>query len=311
MKKILGITMAILMMLVAVACGKSEEPKELKAEVEKVTFTHELGETTVEKNPKKVVIFDLAALDTLDNLGVEVTGVPKDSLPEYLSKYKEDKYENVGGLKEPDFEKISEIGPDLIIISGRQAESYEEFQKIAPTLYLGTDYTDYLASVKKNTEVLGEIFGKETEVTKALETIDEEVKALHENTSTIDEKALVVLANDGKISAYGPNSRFGIIHEEFGVKPIDPNIEASTHGQSISFEYIAEKNPDYIYVIDRSAVVGGSSSAKQVIENAIVKETNAYKNNRIIYLNADYWYSVGGGLTSISEMVNEITKSLQ
>ncbi|GJM75014.1 hypothetical protein HMSSN036_72300 [Paenibacillus macerans] len=57
------------------------------------------------------------------------------------------------------------------------------------------------------------------------------------------------------MSAYGPGSRFGLIHDVFGVPAVDDTIEASTHGQSISFEYVAEKNPDYLFVVDRDAVV--------------------------------------------------------
>lgn len=72
----------------------------------------------------------MGALDTLDKLGVEVAAVPHDGLPKYLSKY-EGTTENAGGLKEPDFEKINEIAPDLILISGRQSEAYKELSKIA------------------------------------------------------------------------------------------------------------------------------------------------------------------------------------
>lgn len=43
-------------------------------------------------------------------------------------------------------------------------------------------------------------------------------------------------------------------------------------------------NPDYIFVIDRSATVGGSVTAKEIFDNEIVKETDDYKNGRIVYL---------------------------
>ena len=62
----------------------------------------------------------------------------------------------------------------------------------------------------------------------------------------IDEKALIVLGSEGKVSAYGPNSRFGLIHDVFGFKPADEKIEVSTHGQNVSFEYIVETNPDIL-----------------------------------------------------------------
>ncbi len=53
--------------------------------------------------------------------------------------------------------------------------------------------------------------------------------------------ALVVLVNEGQLSAYGKGSRFGLIHDTFGFKAADDKIEASTHGQSVSYEYVLEK----------------------------------------------------------------------
>lgn len=318
-KKLSLFMITALLVAIMAACGSSAEKEESKTssepkkETEEVTVKHELGETKVKKNPEKVVVFDFGTLDTLDKLGVEVTGLPKQSIPKYLSKYEDDKYENVGSLKEPDFEKVNELSPDLIIISGRQAELYDQFAEIAPTVYLGVDPADFMNSFKKNTTTLGEIFGKEDEVKTELAKVEEEISKLKDQASKEDKKALVVLANEGKVSAYGPGSRFGLIHDVFGVAPVDENLEVSTHGQSISFEYIVEKNPDYLFVVDRGAVVaeGGGSSAKQVIENDLVKNTKAYKNDNIVYLDPGYWYLSGGGLESVSEMVKEVQAALK
>lgn len=109
----------------------------------------------------------------------------------------------------------------------------------------------------------------------------------------------------------GANSRFGLIHDVFGIKPVDENIEASTHGMNVSFEYVVEKDPDMLYVIDRSAAVEGNSTAKQLVENKLVENTKAYQNDNIVYLNPDFWYLSGGGLVSVEEMVNEISDSLE
>lgn len=284
--------------------SKTEETKE-------ITIKHQLGETPVKVNPEKVVVFDFGVLDTLDKLGVEVTGVPQANIPEYLSKFEDSKYENVGSLKEPDFEKISEIEPELIIISGRQQEAYEELSEIAPTIFMGVDTSKYMESFEENTKTLGEIFGKEEEAEKELASIKESIDALNEKATASESNGLIVLANEGNLSAYGPASRFGIIHDVFGVKPADEKIEVSTHGQSVSPEYIVEKNSDYLFVIDRGAAVEGESSAKQVIENELVKKTKAYENDNIVYLNPDYWYLSGGGLVSVAEMVKEIEKGLE
>jgi iron complex transport system substrate-binding protein len=300
----------------AAGCGSEETDKsadkdnDKAKETETMKISHQLGETEVEVNPEKVVVFDFGILDSLDKLGVEVTGLPQASVPEYLSKYKDSKYENVGSLKEPDFEKIAEIDPDLIIISSRQMNLYDEFAKLGPTIFMGVDTANYIDSFKDNMNKLGKIFDKEDKINKEIKSIENRIAALQKKAGETDGKALIILANEGNISAYGPGSRFGLIHDVFGLKPSDENLEVSTHGQNISPEFIAEKNPEYLFVIDRGAVVGGQSSAEQIVETTLVKNTSAYKNGNIIYLDANYWYLSGGGLISVSEMIRQIEKAL-
>ncbi|MBC2161111.1 siderophore ABC transporter substrate-binding protein [Listeria booriae] len=313
MKKLLMAAMLMLLAVFTVACGTDEKTKaDEETTAKELTIKHELGETKVKQNPEKVVVFDFGTLDTLQALGLSnnVAGLPKQSLPKYLNDFAADKYADLGGLKEPDFEKINEAAPDLNIISGRQSDSYDKFSDIAPTIYQGVDAKDYMKSFQTNVNTIASIFGKEDEAKKQLDAIDKQVADVKASVPE-GKTGLILLANDGKMSAYGPGSRFGLIHDVLGVTPADPNIEASTHGQSVSSEYIAEKNPDYIYVVDRGAAVGGESSAKSVVENELVKKTNAYKNNHIVYLNPEYWYLSGGGLESVAEMVKEVGDSLK
>ncbi|AQQ52065.1 siderophore ABC transporter substrate-binding protein [Planococcus lenghuensis] len=314
MKKWLLAIFAITVLFVLAACGAEEEANEASvagAETETLTIEHKLGEATFEQNPEKVVVFDFGVLDTLDALEVEVAGVPQMLIPEYLEKYNGEEYTNAGSLKEPDFEAIHALDPDLIIISARQAELYEEFTDIAPTLYVELDTANYMESFESNMTLLGEVFGKEAEVEEQLAAIDSRIAEVQELAAASEEKALVVLANEGKVSAYGPASRFGWIHDVLGVAAVDESIEVSTHGQSITFEYILERNPDTLFVIDRTAAVGGEIGAKETIENELVKKTNAYQNDGIVYLDPDFWYLSGGGLQSVSQMVEDVASAIQ
>ncbi|MCG7336720.1 siderophore ABC transporter substrate-binding protein [Sporosarcina sp. ACRSM] len=323
MKKLTIAFMMFALMALLVACGGKDDgaaedqttadntkQEAETAEPETMTITQELGEVTLEKNPEKIVVFDFGMLDTLDELGIEVAGVAQKNVPAYLSKYQDEKYENIGSLKEPDFEAIHAMQPDVIFISGRQAAMYEELSEIAPTVFVGVDTTNYMESFKSNMEMVAELFGKEEEMKTKLAEIDEKIAAINEKVTASDAKTLVVLGNEGKVSAYGPSSRFGIIHDVFGFKPADEKIEVSTHGQSVSFEYILETNPDILFVIDRDKAVGGDASAKDAIENELVMKTNAYKNGKIIYLDPGYWYLSGGGLQSVQEMVAEVETAL-
>lgn len=313
-------TLSVMLIIAAVmftACGTKEgsqsggnDANDTEKQAEELTIKHEYGEVTIKKNPEKVVVFDFGVLDTLDELGVNVTGVPQTTIPAYLEKYAGNEYTNVGSLKEPDFEAIHGLKPDVIFISARQAELYDQFAEIAPTVFMGIDYSNHMESFKVNMNTIGEIFDKEEEVKAELDEIDSQIAFVKEKAESMDKKALTVLANEGKVSAYGPGSRFGWIHDELGFKAADENIEVSTHGQGISFEYILETNPDILFVIDRSAAIEENAApAKEAVENDLVKKTNAYKDGKIIYLDADYWYLSGGGLQSIKEMIKSVEQA--
>lgn len=321
MKKLTVLFMAFALMLVLAACGSKDEDKKPAADnsgsdnasesseaadTKEMTFKDELGEATLEGTPKTVAVFDFGVLDTLDELGVEVAGVPQATMPAYLEKYAGDDYTNLGSLKEPDFEALHAMKPDVIFISGRQADLYDQFTEIAPTIYMGIDNAKYMESFKHNMDIIAQIFDKEDEMKSELAEVDKQIEDIHTKASEADSKALITLATEGKVSAYGPSSRFGIIHDVFGFTPADEGIEASTHGQNITFEYILETNPDILFVIDRDAAIGEGENAKKTVENDLVKKTNAFKNDKIIYLNGEYWYLSGGGLKSMKEMIKEV-----
>jgi len=281
-----------------------------ESENETITVSHPLGEVTVKKNPERIIVFDYATLDSLDEMGIEVLGLPKSNIPEYLNKFNDEKYEDVGTLFEPDFEKIYELNPDVIFISGRQLELYEELNEIAPTVFLQVDGAKYMESVTNNLKILGQLFDREEFVEEQLSGINSSINEIKEKVTEESLNALVVMANDTSISAFGKGSRFGMVHEEFGFEPADPNLDVANHGNSITFEYILEKNPDYIFIIDRSATVGGNVTAKEIFDNELIKETDAYKNGRIVYLTSQVWYVASGGLQGTNIMIEDIQQVL-
>ena len=263
----------------------------------------------VQKNPQKVVVFDNGSLDTLDALGVgdRVIGAATKNLPSYLDKYKD--VESAGGIKEPDLEKINQLQPDLIIISGRQSDYKEELAKIAPTLYLAVDTKEPWESVQQNVNALDEIFGKEDKAKEELATLTKEIEETKEKASKLEQTALVTLVNEGQLSAYGSGSRFGLVHDVFGFKQADDQIEASTHGQSVSYEYILEKNPGILFVVDRTKAIGGDDSKDNVSANELVAQTDAGKNDQVISLQPDVWYLSGGGLESMKLMIKDVNQA--
>ena len=296
--------------LALTACGSGAE-----AEVEgpSVTVEHAQGETEVPLDPQKVVVFDMGVLDTIDTLGGQVSAVPKDFLPDFLSEYAGDDYVNAGTLFEPDLEEVNAADPDLIIVAGRSAEAYEDLSEIAPTIDLTLDPADFLGSFEEQTETLGEIFEKEDEARAALDALETKVAEVEAQTADAG-AGLVLLTTGGELSAYGSGSRFGnIVHDVLGVETADSDIEADTHGEAVSFEYVAETDPEWLFVLDRDVATGESEggAAQAVLDNELVAGTTAWKEDQVVYLDPVRWYVVGSGLSTLDAMVTEVQEAVR
>ncbi|WP_240605986.1 siderophore ABC transporter substrate-binding protein [Planctomonas deserti] len=292
----------------AAAADASAAPAE--ATPAEITVTHAQGETTVPVNPERVLTFDFAALTTLDALDVDVWGLPKENLPGRLEQYSSDEYANIGTLFEPDYEAVQAAEPDLIIVAGRSAAVYPELSKIAPTVDLSNDAADFRASVVENAETLGRIFDREDEVDEMVAALDDSIAEVQDVAADAG-TGLILMTNAGEVSAFGPGSRFGFLHDDLGITPAIEDVEAATHGEAVSFEFLLETNPDWLFVVDRDAATGGSTdAAKAVLDNEIVKQTTAYKNDHIVYVDPVAWYIVNGGLPTLQAMTDEVAAAL-
>ncbi len=304
--KILKIS--ILIMGVALtACNKGNNDTTGDGE-NTLTVIHELDTVQVKASPTRVVALDYVSLENLDVLGIKVLGVPKEHLPQHLAHYGEDpEVADLGSVKEVNFEKLAALNPDVIFMSERLENVYPELKKIAPTVFVKIDQDDFLNAFRDKTRYFGVIFQKENEIEAELSRIDDKIKAAREKIEAADGQGLVVMYNGGKFSAYGKKSRFGFIHEALGVKEAAGHLEAARHGQPVSSEFIQQINPEYLFVVDRGAVVNKKAADKSEIENVLVRQTRAYQNGKIIYLNPEIWYLSGGGILSLDRMIDEVS----
>ncbi|WP_100499841.1 siderophore ABC transporter substrate-binding protein [Geodermatophilus chilensis] len=306
------LSLSVATALAVSACsGSGDTTAEAAAGSAEVTVTHAQGETAVPADPQRVVVFDVGVLSTLDSLGVEVAGVPEATYPESLSRYAGDEYPKVGSLFEPDYEAVNALEPDLIVVGGRSAAVYPELAEIAPTIDLTVDNQDFLASFAERTTTLGEVFGEEAAVAERLAAIEAraaEVRTAAEGAGD----ALFVMTNAGEVSAYGPDTRFGLVHDELGLTPTDEGLTAADHGDAISFEYIAEKDPDILLVLDRDAAIGESgTAAQQVLDNELVRGTTAWRGDDVHHLDSTVWYVAPNGLPSVEQMVEEVAAAVE
>ncbi|MCB5198626.1 siderophore ABC transporter substrate-binding protein [Loktanella sp. TSTF-M6] len=275
-------------------------------QVEVPTFA---GPVDVATSPQRVVAFDLAAIDSLDALGVTVDGVPDFTPPAYLADAM-DGITTVGTLFEPDFEALAVMAPDLIIAGGRSQTQVDALSRVAPTLDMTISETvidDAIARVI----AYGQIFDKAEAAATLTADLDAAVTQA-QSVAAGKGRALILLTNGGKISAYGEGSRFGWIHSALNIPQAYPDLTSGSHGEAVSFEFVAEVDPDWIFVVDRGAAIGQEGEAAAVtLDNPLVAETKAAQQGQIVYLDSAPLYLAGGGIQSLMGTIADITAALQ
>lgn len=306
-----------------VQTGAAEDTVEDTAEENSETITiqslnaeGELTDMEVPYDPQRIAILDMASLDILDNLGMggRVVGSASTSL-DYLQDYAtSDDIVNLGTIKEADMEAVMECEPDIIFIGGRLSSSYDVLSEIAPVVYLATDSeAGVVESVRNNAATIASIFGLEEQVDSMMEDFDSRIAALSEFAE--GKNAIVGMCTSGSFNVLGNDGRCSIIGKEIGFENVgvDSNIDTATHGNEASFEFIVEKNPEYIFVMDRDAAIGtdGAQLAQDIMENELVMGTDAYKNGKIVYLaHPAVWYTAEGGVTALNLMLQDLESEL-
>ena len=296
--------------------ASSGEEKPETITVKSLNANKEEVDLEVPYDPERIAILDMACLDILDSLGVgdRVVGSAGTSL-DYLQDYVTDEnIENLGTIKEADMEAVMACEPDVIFIGGRLSSSYDTLSEIAPVVYLSTDTEiGVVESVRKNASTIAAMFGLEDQVDELMADFDERIETLEAFAE--GKTAIVGMCTSGSFNVLGNDGRCSMIGREIGFENVgvDANADTSTHGNEASFEYVVEKNPDYIFVMDRDAAIGtdGAQLAQDIMENELVQGTDAYKNGQLVYLeHPAVWYTAEGGVQALDLMLQDLETTL-
>ena len=296
--------------------ASSGEEKPETITVKSLNANREEVDLEVPYDPERIAILDMACLDIIDSLGVgdRVVGSAGTSL-DYLQDYVTDQnIENLGTIKEADMEAVMACEPDVIFIGGRLSSSYDTLSEIAPVVYLSTDTEiGVVESVRKNASTIAAMFGLEDQVDELMADFDERIETLAAFAE--GKTAIVGMCTSGSFNVLGNDGRCSMIGREIGFENVgvDANVDTSTHGNEASFEYVVEKNPDYIFVMDRDAAIGtdGAQLAQDIMENELVQGTDAYKNGQLVYLeHPAVWYTAEGGVQALDLMLQDLENTL-
>ena len=271
---------------------------------ETISVETALGPVDVPHSPQTIAAFDVAVVDTLDALGVKINGTVGTLYVDYLSHVTEEA-EDLGSFWEPDMERLHALKPDLIIVGTRTSDQVEAMSKIAPAIDMTSGVTnDIFGEALARLDAFGKIFDRSDKAAELSAALEEKLAAA-KKIAVGKGNALIIMTNGPKISAYGANGRFGWLHTTVGLPEAAPEIGESTHGESVSFEFIKNADPDWLIVVDRQAAIGADgASAQATLDNALVQDTKAWKADQVIYLNAADIYISGGGVQSLTRTLD-------
>lgn len=300
-KKFLFISFIALFMLILAACGEkkaveeessTDTPKEEEVTQTKEESTNENGTRTIEylgesyEVPEKVerivVTGAMEAMEDMVVLDVHPVGAIAigGKFPELYASVT-DKAESIGEKIKPNFEKILELNPDVILGSTKFPEEVQsKLEKIAPTILVSHISTNW----ESNLNLLAELTGKQADAEKILSTYKADIEAAKSTLTEKlqDQKVAAIRIRGGQAYVY-PKEVFlnAVLYGELGLAV--PNEVAKAKSQeAISVEQLADMNPDYLFVqfsTDENA--DAPNALEDFKKNPIIQNITAFKNDRV------------------------------
>lgn len=287
--------------------GHNAESNQTSQTFKEKTIVHDFGTTKLKKVPKRIVILDNLYGEILNPLDITPVGATTGQADSqefstlFKKQYKDAKVVSVGWQGSPDLDKIAELKPDLILMTGEQEDLYEELSEIAPTVgyQINTDENwDYHETSLK----VAEIFDKRDEMKKDLDRVDareavfaENVKAKFGNQKLM---YLRVTDNDIRYYAYG---HFGYLYDTYHFNRAE-TFNPDDMFQVIDPDKLKDINPDLLIVQADSQELLDN----KLKNNPVWSSLKAVQNNKVIY--ADYsTYMLGFGIVSQEAIMKQIS----
>lgn len=286
---------------------------------------HAHGQLKLEHPPARIVSYELAHMDTLDALGIEVAAVPQSVYQGQLEKFNDAPV--VGTLFEPDYLALQAQKPDLIIAGGRSAAAIPKLQAIAPTVSFTTDPNDFMSSVRHSVQALAAAWNKEQEAQHWLEQLDKQVLTLQQQNT--GKTGILLFTINGRLIPHAPGDRFGYVYELTGLEsvlparteaqlqqtrpePGSPEAAAAAKRNAAELTAIAQAEPDWIIMLDRGAINGGEKTAAQTLHNhPELGQTQAVRHGQVYYADPNSWYIVTGGVQNLTTITAELLEQMQ
>jgi len=330
----LGITCLIIFTLMLAACGGNTEtsgnkqvPTNQQVQTEKVqtnseeskseadtatrTIAHLKGESVIPAKINKVVALSAAYIDHMLTIGEKPVGVNVevryggDYLP-YLADQLQG-VQVVGSADSPNLEAITLLEPDVILVESRTAETtYEQLQKIAPTIVLGTEWLDYDKDTTywtKDLLKIAEMFDKVELAKEKIAEIDVKTAQAAEKVKALDNKKLAYLrVREKNLQIYAAQGHptNTLLYHDLGFIPT--SLTPKEQRSDLSLESIPELDADLIVLeVDSN----GQDNLKSMDQNTLWKNVAAVQNGQV-YETDSFWLFKGWGVIGRGQIIDDI-----
>ncbi|WP_342541284.1 ABC transporter substrate-binding protein [Heyndrickxia sp. FSL K6-6286] len=313
MRKYTYILFSLVLLVALTACdnGKKEasgdQIKNKSVEEISIKVTDASGQSlSFDKVPDSIATLSSGDLDILLSLGANVTGRPTVSgeVAKDLKTISE-----IGNPHQPNFEKIAEIHPS-VLIAGMSFKQHAANIEKQGTKVIFTE-ANSIDDIQNSIRLYGTLLQKETEAEKVNQRISKRVEGMKaEEASPV--KALLVYGAPGTYLAALPNSLSGDLLEKAGGENIAadfPKEDSYPQYASLSVEKIIERNPQVVMLIthgDPNAVK--DAFEKEMKKNAAWKNLDAVKNGNVVVLPSNLFGTNPG--TKVVEALEVMKESL-
>ena len=316
----LSLTLVSALALTSCSTGQ-EETEDTAVASDTVEVEDNNGTQTVDTPPASVVALDNRTFQTLSDWGVELSAGAVSLMPDTIDYTQDDSIIDVGTHREPDLETIVAVEPDLIVNGQRFAQYHDDIASLVPdATILELDPREgepFDTELKRQVEVLGEVFGKQDEATELIEDFDaavERVNAAYDEGDSV----MAVNTSGGEIGylAPGVGRTLGPVFDIFELTPA-LEVEGSSddhQGDDISVEAIADSDPDWILVMDRDAAISAEEEGYETAENILtsseaLSKVTAVEDEQIVYMPVDTY--TNESIQTYTEFFNAFADSLE
>ncbi|QOS78607.1 ABC transporter substrate-binding protein [Paenibacillus sp. JNUCC31] len=321
-----GWTIILLLMVVVITgCSASSESKveqdpasgagasgentseTTEKEAETRVVQDEFGDVTIPVHPQRIAgIYVEDYLKALDITPVVQWYNPMWGVQEYLD-LDVPRFDLTGSI-----EALLQYDPDLIIVDGVDAGTYEMYSKVAPTYRLPeeilqdsnqilTTIADVVGKPEKGAEVVAEFEGKIADAkSKLQEAIGNETVAVVRLNVT--EKTLALFGVKNRLA--------GFIYSDVGLTPHPLAANMKEYQELLSEEAIPELDADHIIVFPSNGNWSSkeNEAAIKVLDGKLWQSLPAVKNKHVYMMERSHWQS--GAVIANSMKIDDLLQKM-